>query len=131
MVREIEWKIESRQRPLQENPVGELAGHNYLVLVSPTGQVVEELHGWKKEGLLKTIRVRNDVANVGVQPAESDAAKKTAVKTTKTSHAVSGDANTSRVVRAGTFGRVRKFWDAALVEAGKLDRKNIRYDIFS
>ena len=131
MVRETDWKIESRQRPLQENPIGELAGHNYLVLVSPTGQVVEELHGWKTGALLKAIRVKKKISNVRLQPVDSAAVKGAGIRTEeKRSFAVKGDAATSKVVRAGTFGEVRKFWEDALIKAGELDKKNIIYKVF-
>lgn len=125
---EISWKIESRQRPLAENDVGELLGHNYLVLVSPSGQVVEELHGWQKNEWLKTIRVRKDIADIGQQPADSVAVEKAGIKRTKTSHAIENDQETAVVVKTGIFTEIRKSWDAALVEAGELDEKNIRYD---
>ena len=50
------WRIQSRQRR-----AAVVGGHNYLVLVDPSGKVREELHGWKNnEGRMSRIHVKDD-----------------------------------------------------------------------
>ncbi len=130
MDRDGEWKIESRQGPLEDNAIGDLVGHNYLALVGPNGKVVEELHGWFKEPFLKPIRVKNGAADTRRQRKDSAPVTSAGFETRNTPLGHPNDEKTSKVVRAGTEKAVRNLWEDALVKADKLDKKKIVYSPF-